>query len=172
MSIFSYTSTQGITKKTPGPLAPPVSSLPSRKMTALSYSWELNMIPVVWGIYHTVLLKRFHLKWLCCVVYHRIPVVREPGMLILFIWPGPPWPRRRGRGGAWRWWGPGRRRWGPWRTPPGPPRTLHTRGTATVYWTLLPRLTEGVLAVTIVVVRLQRCRASHLYFSTRAALNR
>ena len=47
-----------------------------------------------------------------------------------------------------------------------------TRGTATVYWTLLPRLTEGVLAVTIVVVRLQRCRASHLYFSTRAALNR
>ena len=32
-------STQGITKKTPGPLAPPVRSLPSLKMTALSYSW-------------------------------------------------------------------------------------------------------------------------------------
>ena len=28
-----------MTKKTPGPLAPPVSSLPSLKMTALSYSW-------------------------------------------------------------------------------------------------------------------------------------
>ena len=26
-------------KKTPGPLAPPVSSRPSLKMTALSYSW-------------------------------------------------------------------------------------------------------------------------------------
>ena len=39
MSIFSYTSTQGMTKKTPGPLAPPVNSLPSLKMTALSYSW-------------------------------------------------------------------------------------------------------------------------------------
>ena len=38
-STFSYTSTQGMTKKTPGPRAPPVSSLPSLKMTALSYSW-------------------------------------------------------------------------------------------------------------------------------------
>ena len=28
-----------MTKNTPGPLAPPVSSLPSLKMTALSYSW-------------------------------------------------------------------------------------------------------------------------------------
>ena len=28
-----------MTKKTPGPLAPPVTSLPSLKMTALSYSW-------------------------------------------------------------------------------------------------------------------------------------
>ena len=32
-------STQGITKKTPGPLAPPANSLPSLKITALSYSW-------------------------------------------------------------------------------------------------------------------------------------
>ena len=30
---------QGITKKTPGPLALPVSILPSLKTTALSYSW-------------------------------------------------------------------------------------------------------------------------------------
>ena len=28
-----------MTKKTPGPLAPPVKSLPSLKITALSYSW-------------------------------------------------------------------------------------------------------------------------------------
>ena len=28
-----------MTKKTPGPRAPPVSSRPSLKMTALSYSW-------------------------------------------------------------------------------------------------------------------------------------
>ena len=28
-----------MTKKTPGPLAPPDTSLPSLKMTALSYSW-------------------------------------------------------------------------------------------------------------------------------------
>ena len=39
MSIFWYWSTQGITKKTPGPLAPPERSRPSRNMTALSYSW-------------------------------------------------------------------------------------------------------------------------------------
>ena len=39
MSIFSYESTQGMMKKTPGPLAPPDKSLPSRKMTDLSYSW-------------------------------------------------------------------------------------------------------------------------------------
>ena len=32
-------STQGMTKNTPGPLAPPVKSLPSLKITALSYSW-------------------------------------------------------------------------------------------------------------------------------------
>ena len=30
---------QGMTKKTPGPDAPPDRSLPSLKMTALSYSW-------------------------------------------------------------------------------------------------------------------------------------
>ena len=41
MSIFSYTSTQGMTKKTPGPRAPPVSSRPSLKMTALSYSCKV-----------------------------------------------------------------------------------------------------------------------------------
>ena len=28
-----------MTKKTPGPLAPPATSRPSLKMTALSYSW-------------------------------------------------------------------------------------------------------------------------------------
>ena len=32
-------SMQGMTKKTPGPEAPPDRSLPSLKMTALSYSW-------------------------------------------------------------------------------------------------------------------------------------
>ena len=50
---FSYTSTQGMTKKTPGPLVPPVSSRPRRKMTALSYSWRklwriaFNLIGVI-----------------------------------------------------------------------------------------------------------------------------
>ena len=53
-SIFSYTSTQGITKKTPGPRAPPVSSLPNRKMTALSYS--LNTVFKNWKLY--TLLQR------------------------------------------------------------------------------------------------------------------
>ena len=38
-SIFSYTSMQGMTKKTPGPLALPVSILPSLNTTARSYSW-------------------------------------------------------------------------------------------------------------------------------------
>ena len=32
-------STHGMMKNTPGPLAPPDRSLPSLKMTALSYSW-------------------------------------------------------------------------------------------------------------------------------------
>ena len=31
-------------KKTPGPLAPPVTSLPSLKMTALSYSWNFSFV--------------------------------------------------------------------------------------------------------------------------------
>ena len=39
MSIISYLSTHGTTKKTPGPLAPPAKSLPSLKITALSNSW-------------------------------------------------------------------------------------------------------------------------------------
>ena len=39
MSILTYISMQGITKKTPGPEAPPDRSLPSLKMTARSYSW-------------------------------------------------------------------------------------------------------------------------------------
>ena len=30
-------------KKTPGPLAPPVNNLPSLKMTALSYSLNVNV---------------------------------------------------------------------------------------------------------------------------------
>ena len=38
MSIFSKTSTQGMTKKTPGPRVPPVMSKPRRNITALSYS--------------------------------------------------------------------------------------------------------------------------------------
>ena len=167
MSIFSYTSTQGITKNTPGPRAPPVSSRPSRKMTALSYSWELNMIPVRGNLSYSPPQKiPIWNGLLCSVVYHWMwfwkveAKVRESGML---IWPAPPWPRRQGRGGAWRWWGRGRRRWGPWRTPPGPPRTLHTRVTGHSLDTGHPFswLTEGVLAVTIVVVRLQRRPASH-----------
>ena len=40
MSIFSYTSTQGRMKNTPGPRVPPVSSNPRRNITALSYSWH------------------------------------------------------------------------------------------------------------------------------------
>ena len=39
MSTISTMSTQGMMKKTPGPLAPPDSSRPRRNMTALSYSW-------------------------------------------------------------------------------------------------------------------------------------
>ena len=35
----SHLSTHGTMKKTPGPLAPPLTSRPSRKMTALSNSW-------------------------------------------------------------------------------------------------------------------------------------
>ena len=35
---------QGMTKKTPGPEAPPVSSRPSLKMTALSYSWTTLIV--------------------------------------------------------------------------------------------------------------------------------
>ena len=39
ISIFSYVSTHGIMKNTPGPRAPPDRRRPSRKITALSYSW-------------------------------------------------------------------------------------------------------------------------------------
>ena len=38
MSMTSYTSTQGMMKKTPGPRTPPLRILPSLNMTVLSYS--------------------------------------------------------------------------------------------------------------------------------------
>ena len=50
MSMISKTSTQGIMKKTPGPLAPSDKSSPRRKMTARSYSFKKYLNFVL--IYH------------------------------------------------------------------------------------------------------------------------
>ena len=38
-SALEYVSIQGMMKKIPGPLAPPVTKRPSLKITARSYSW-------------------------------------------------------------------------------------------------------------------------------------
>lgn len=56
-STLQYVSTQGSTKKIPGPRAPPVRSRPSRKMTALSYSCTTCKIKI------TVRITRRILNW-------------------------------------------------------------------------------------------------------------
>ena len=53
ISTFSYVSTQGRMKKTPGPLAPPINNLPSLKITALSYSCDIIYVSVsyIWKVF-------------------------------------------------------------------------------------------------------------------------
>ena len=124
-------------KKTPGPRAPPVNSLPSLKMTALSYSWNSESIfknLFGWGdiIYHFAKNREINCIW----VYSRSHLSRIqlyyrnisgidcqshvrsvqliwwlPGQLWQRIWGRAAW--RRAPGGLSPGWGGRPRCWGP-----------------------------------------------------------
>ena len=95
----------------PGPFDPPAGSLPSLKMTALSYSWTTCQHPA------SLCIEIRAIKYLS---WGQVRARQENWRS------GLPWSTRRGRRGEW--WGPGawRRRWGASRRgparPPPPPR--------------------------------------------------
>ena len=88
ISTFWYESTQGTTKNTPGPRAPPERRRPNRKITTLSYSWttltakhkEKGMVT------NTSRMDRKVIRWAHRPGPSSQAVRQSAGTPIIFLW--------------------------------------------------------------------------------------